>query len=384
MELELVQELRRISAHEEEKTRGALRGELCRPRKVEPPREPHRVVREVLHEHRPALGDGAVAETALFDGQLRARVREMLCVTGLVEESAPVVRPPDRLDDEHDLARYLDRGAERARRLVRPLLDIETDVLLRVQIDAQLAECRLECRQHLVGRENRVPLRRAEHARHVPSLRLREAHADAGPQRLVRRVFVHGVRRIEECATLSGQVVELVVELVVEVAIALGAELERGRVRFLMRLEQERIEVFVCELVPNALDPRAAIAVGAVGDRRTKHAKRNLVTVDGRRQLGLQCRHLLLMTSRQCAEIALAREAPQLDRAEAAVDRLAHPARLVERRDVLVPPVHRFEVEVLIETGEVVVVHLVEVGDETVDALAVCVQLARSRYGHRA
>ena len=47
-------------------------------------------------------------------------------------------------------------------------------------------------------------------------------------------------------------------------------------------------------------------------------------------------------------------------------------------------PVDRVEVEVVLQPGEVVVVLLVEVGDEAVDALAVRVQLARSRYGHGA
>ena len=49
---------------------------------------------------------------------------------------------------------------------------------------------------------------------------------------------------------------------------------------------------------------------------------------------------------------------------------------LLERRDVLVFAVDRLEVEVLLQAGEVVVVLLVEIGDEAVDPLPVRVELA--------
>ena len=48
VELELVEELRAVAPHEEEEVRRALGCELGRPREVEPAREPHRIVDEVL------------------------------------------------------------------------------------------------------------------------------------------------------------------------------------------------------------------------------------------------------------------------------------------------------------------------------------------------
>ena len=76
---------------------------------------------------------------------------EVLGVAGLVEERAPVVDAADRLDHEHDALRHLDRRAERARRLLLALLDVELDVLLAVEVDAQVGERRLERGQHLVA-----------------------------------------------------------------------------------------------------------------------------------------------------------------------------------------------------------------------------------------
>ena len=63
-------------------------------------------------------------------------VGEVLGVAGLVEEGPPVVRPALRLHHEDDAAGHLDRRAERARILVRALLEVELDVRLRVEVDA--------------------------------------------------------------------------------------------------------------------------------------------------------------------------------------------------------------------------------------------------------
>ena len=55
------------------RSRGASsrpRRELVGPREVEPPRQPGRLVGQVLEQHRPALGDGVVAEPALLDRQV--------------------------------------------------------------------------------------------------------------------------------------------------------------------------------------------------------------------------------------------------------------------------------------------------------------------------
>src|SRR5580765_5801046 len=98
-------------------------------------------------------------------------MREVLRVSALVEERAPVIRAADRLDDEHDAVGYFDRRAKCPRALVRPLLEIEGDVLLCVQVDAKVFERALERRHHQVRGENRVPLGRAEKARYIPALR---------------------------------------------------------------------------------------------------------------------------------------------------------------------------------------------------------------------
>ena len=81
-------------------------------------------------------------------------------------------------------------------------------VLLRGKVDAQVGERAVERRDHLLLREHRVPLRRAEQARDVPALRLREPDADAAAEELVGRVLVEALRRVEERAALLGEIVE--------------------------------------------------------------------------------------------------------------------------------------------------------------------------------
>ena len=142
--------------------------------------------------------------------------------------------------------------------------------------------------------------------------------------------------------------------------------------------------MLVGQIVPNAFDPLAAVAVGAVRDRGPQHAEWDLLAVDGRLQRRLELRRLFLVPARQRAQITLAYEPRQLDRAEGSVHGTLHASGQFETRDVLVPPVDRVEVEVLFQPRKVVVVLLVEVGDEAIDALAVRVQLTRSRYGHDA
>src|SRR5207253_6083837 len=120
-------------------------------------------------------------------------------------------------------------------------------------------------------------------------------------------------------------------------------------------------------------------------DRRAQHPERNLVAVDGRRELRLARRGVLLEAAREVAEVALTREPPQLARAKRAVDRGADRLCALERRHVLVIAVDGLEVEVHLQAREVLVVLLVERGDEAVDALAVAVELGwRGSSGHGA
>src|SRR5437762_7212879 len=126
---------------------------------------------------------------------------------GLVEERAPVVRAALRLDHEHDALRDLDRHAERPRRLVRPVLDVELDVSLRAQVDAEIRERRLERRNHPVLGERAVPRDAAPDARDVPALDLAETEPDACAEEAVARVLPEPLGRVEETAALVGEIV---------------------------------------------------------------------------------------------------------------------------------------------------------------------------------
>ena len=76
------------------------------------------------------------------------------------------------------------------------------------------------------------------------------------------------------------------------------------------------------------------------------------------------------MRARQVAEVALAREAPQLGR------RALEPPRGLELRQLLVALVDRLDVERLLVAGVVEVVLLVELGDEAVGVVAEGIELA--------
>src|SRR5439155_3238650 len=109
-----------------------------------------------------------------------------------------------------------DRGAERTRRLLRPLLDVELDVRLRPEVDAQLAERRLERGQHPLLREVRIPLGGTEDADGVPSLRLAETESDPLPEQAVRDLLVEPLRRVEEAPALLGELLEAEAEAPVQ------------------------------------------------------------------------------------------------------------------------------------------------------------------------
>ena len=74
VELDLVEQLRRVAAHHVQELRHAFALELVGPREVEALRQPGRVVGQVLHEHRPALGDRDVAEALLLHQRGSAEV----------------------------------------------------------------------------------------------------------------------------------------------------------------------------------------------------------------------------------------------------------------------------------------------------------------------
>jgi hypothetical protein len=143
-------------------------------------------------------------------------VREVLRVPGLVEQRPPVVEAADRLDDEHHALRHLDRGAERARRLLRPLLDVEVDVLLRLEVDAEVGQRRAQRRDHPVAGELGVPLLGAEEPRRVPRLRLVEPDAGAYPEEAVGALLPDALGGVEDGAAVARQALEIEADALVQ------------------------------------------------------------------------------------------------------------------------------------------------------------------------
>ena len=104
--------------------------------------------------------------------------------------------------------------------------------------------------------------------------------------------------------------------------------------------------------------------------------KRNSLAVDLHLELGLEPCELLVVRSRQLAEMALAGEAPELADARVAVHLVPDLARDLRRGQVGVARVDLLEVERLLVAGVVEVVLLVQLRDEAVRLLAVGVQLS--------
>ena len=161
-------------------------------------------------------------------GRSARGVRVVLGVAGLVEERLPVVAAADRLDHEHHAARHLDRRAERARALARPLLEVEVDVLLRAQVDAEVARASPRARA-ASGRTDRPCPTRAPgrgaatshgraSARPIPSRSRKSAVARLLPQAL---------GRVEQLRALRGELVEPEAEALVELVVVRRAELRR-------------------------------------------------------------------------------------------------------------------------------------------------------------
>ena len=129
------------------------------------------------------------------------------------------------------------------------------------------------------------------------------------------------------------------------------------------------------ELVPRRLDPLPDGAVLLVHQPRPEHPERDLLAVDRRGQRRLELGDPLGLLAHEVAEVARARELPQLAPAAVAVDRGAERERRVELRQALVPLVDRREVERLLVAGEVEVRLLVELGEEAVGVRAERVDL---------
>ena len=164
-------------------------------------------------------------------------------------------------------------------------------------------------------------------------------------------------------------------KLAVEVGVAVGAEPPGLALHDLRRLQLERVQVLLGELVPRRLDPLSDVAVLLVHQSRPEHPERDLLAVDRRGQGRLELGDALLLLADEVAEVALARELPQLAAAAVAVDRRSERERRVELRQPLVPLVDRRDVVRLLEAREVEVGLLVELGDEAVGVRAERVDL---------
>ena len=303
---------------------------------------------------------------------------EVLGVAGLVEEGVPVVGAADRLDDEHDALGHLDRGAERARALLGPRLQVEVDVLLGAQVDPEPVERPLERGHHAVAGEALVPLARAEDARDVEAPRLLERHAGAAAQERVERGHVEVLGLGEEGAALLGELVEREPEAVVELPVARSAEGARALAPLLVQGGPARGQLLLRERDAGRVELLALAAVGLVRDRGAEHPVRNVLAVDARRERRLEPGDLLRLGPRQVAEIALAGEAPELGLAVAScAGRLGQPGRGLERRQIGEALVDRLELEALLQARIVEVVLLVEGGDEPVRLVPVCVEASR-------
>jgi hypothetical protein len=376
VELELVEELRAVAADDPEERRRAFRGELVRAREVEAPFEPDGVDRDVLEQHRPALGDRVVAEPPFLRGERGVGVGEVLRMARLVEERAPVVRPALRLHHEDDSAGHLDRGAEGARVLVRPLLEVELDALLRAEVDAEIAQGALQRRKHAIGRERGVPLRAAPGSADVEARDLVEPEPDARAEEAVARLLPQPLRLGEEAAALSGKVVERKAEAPVELGLVRGAESLRLALDDLRRLQLERVQMLLRQLVPRRLDPRPCVAVLLVHQPRLEHPVRDLLPVDGCGQRRFELGDPLCLFADEVAEVALAGELPQLAAAGDAFDRDAERERGVELGQALVALVDRRELVRLLLAGEMQVRLLVHLREEAVGVCAERIDLS--------
>ena len=143
----------------------------------------------------------------------------------------------------------------------------------------------------------------------------------------------------------------------------------------LRSLELERDQVLLGELGPRRVDPLPDGAALLVHQPRPEHPERDLLAVDRRGQSRLELGDALLLLAHEVAEVARARELPQLAPAAVAVDRGPERERRVELRQALVALVDRRDVVRLLVAGEVEVGLLVDLGEEALGVSAERVDL---------
>ncbi len=269
------------------------------------------------------FGHGVVAEPSLLHRQVRRGESEVLGVAGLVEERPPVVDAADRLDDEHDAVGNLDRGTERARRLLLTRLDVELDVRLGADVDSEAGQRRLERGHHPVGRELAIPFGRPEQARDVPALGLVERDAEPLAKEGLDRLDEQALRVGEDGAALRGEIVELEAEAAVELDRVWRAEVAHGLERLRCGFAVHRVQVLLGQLVARVLECAPLVPVGLVRHRRPEHAEAHGLAAHARLERRLERRDLLCVGLRQVPEVLAAGEVPQLAHARVPVHRLA-------------------------------------------------------------
>ena len=221
MELELVEELRAVAADDPEELRRSLGRELVRAREVEPPLEPDGVDRQVLEQHRPALGDGVVAEPPLLRRQGRrpcgrsarcGRPRGRATASRLARPAASctrTTRPGTSIGEQNARGSLFGRSS----RSSSTFCCARRSMPRSASVPSSAGSIRSR-------RERRVPLDAAPGAAHVPALDLAEPEADARAEEPVAGLLPEVLGVGEQAPALLGEVVEREAEAAVEVGVA--------------------------------------------------------------------------------------------------------------------------------------------------------------------
>ncbi len=244
----------------------------------------------------------------------RGRVREVLRVAGLVEQRAPVVDSPDRLDAQDDATGDVDGRAERPRILARTRLEVEMDVALRSQVDAELRQRRLERCKHPLGGKTAVPAVRPQQTRDVRAPRLVEPDPEPGPEQSIEGAGVQALRLGEEALALLPQPREAEAESLVERAVGAAAQLGGGRMGALEHLAVGRVQL-LRQVDARPLELLPALAVGLVRDRWTQLSVADGAAGHVRLERRLETRDALFVGRVEAAEHPFAGEPPQLGQA---------------------------------------------------------------------
>ena len=139
MELQLIEELGGVATEHVQLVEVRQLEVLRWVRNAEAALQPDRVDDQVLQGEGVGLGHGVVPQAALGVGEPPVGVGEVLGVDGLVEKGPVIVLAPVRADDQHDFVRDAYGRAKGPRRLARPRLGIQVNVVLALCVDPQLS-----------------------------------------------------------------------------------------------------------------------------------------------------------------------------------------------------------------------------------------------------